>query len=350
MTSASAMNTRIVLQSRPTDEPEVGNFRLEQVPIPQDIAPGELLLRTIYLSVDPYMRGRMSAAKSYAAPVEIDSVMEGGTVCEIVRSAVPNLDPGTIVLAHVGWQEYATVSANQVRPLDPARAPISTAVGVLGMPGFTAYAGLLEIGRPQPGETVVVAAASGPVGSMVGQIARLKGARAVGIAGGPEKTAYIRTLGFDAAVDHRSPTFREDLRAATPDGIDVYFENVGGAIWDAVFPLLNSFARVPVCGLVSQYNGVTREGDHDRTPALLRAILTKSLTVRGFIQNEFVKTQYGAFQRDVASWIDSGSIRYREDIVDGLESAPEALIGLLRGSNFGKVLVRVGPDPTLTPR
>ena len=307
---------------------------------------GEVLLRTIYLSLDPYMRGRMNDAKSYAAPVELGTVMEGGTVAEVVESNDPNLTPGDFVLLHLGWQAYGVQPGKHLRKLDPTQAPISTAVGVLGMPGFTAYAGLLEIGKPKEGETVAVAAATGPVGSAVGQIARIKGARVIGIAGGPEKVAYLNELGFDAALDHRSPTFGEDLKAASPDGIDVYFENVGGAVWDAVRPRLNTYARVPVCGLVSHYNDTGLPEGPDRSAQLMSAILTKSITVRGFIQNEFVGAHYKNFQRDVSGWIRNDNFRYREDIVDGLENAPEAFFGMLKGKNFGKLLIQVGPDPT----
>jgi NADPH-dependent curcumin reductase CurA len=338
-------NTRILLASRPHGEPTADDFRIESVPVPQP-ADGEVLLRTIYLSLDPYMRGRMSDAKSYAAPVEVGAVMVGGTVAEVVESRDPSLSAGDIVLAYGGWQSHSVQPAAQVRRLDPSRAPVSTAVGVLGMPGFTAYAGLLEIGRPQPGETVVVAAAAGPVGSAVGQIARLKGARAVGVAGGPEKVAFLRELGFDEALDHRSPTFEDDLRAVVPDGIDVYFENVGGHVWDAVLPRLNTYARVPVCGLVAHYNDTALPPGPDRSSRLMQSILTKSLTIRGFIQTEFVKAHHEDFQREVSGWIADGSLRYKEDVVDGLENAPEAFIGLLKGKSFGKLLVRVGDDPT----
>jgi NADPH-dependent curcumin reductase CurA len=341
----TTQNTRILLASRPHGEPTADNFRLETAPIPQP-ADGEVLLRTIYLSLDPYMRGRMNDAKSYAAPVAVGAVMEGGTVAEVVESRDPSLSPGDLVLSHLGWQAYGVQPARQVRRLDPERAPISTALGVLGMPGFTAYAGLLEIGRPQPGETVVVAAAAGPVGSAVGQIARIKGDRAVGIAGGAEKVAWLEELGFDVALDHRSPTFRDDLVAAVPDGIDVYFENVGGHVWDAVLPRLNTYARVPVCGLVAHYNETEPAPGPDRMPRLMQTILTKSLTVRGFIQTEFVKAHYKDFQREASGWLADGSLRHKEDVVEGLEHAPEAFFGLLTGKNFGKLLVQVGDDPT----
>jgi NADPH-dependent curcumin reductase CurA len=338
-------NTRILLASRPHGEPTSDNFQVETVPIPRP-ADGEVLLRTVYLSLDPYMRGRMSAAKSYAAPVELGAVMEGGAVAEVVESRDESLRPGDLVLAYLGWQSYGVAAAKHVRKLDPDRAPISTALGVLGMTGFTAYAGLLEIGRPQPGETVVVAAAAGPVGSAVGQIARIKGARAVGIAGGPDKVAWVEELGFDVALDHRSPTFVDDLKAAVPDGIDVYFENVGGHVWDAVLPHLNTYARVPVCGLVAHYNETELPPGPDRSSRLMTTILTKSLTVRGFIQTEFVKAHYASFQANVAEWLRDGTLRHREDVVDGLENAPDAFAGLLKGKSFGKLLVRVGDDPT----
>jgi NADPH-dependent curcumin reductase CurA len=341
----STENTRVLLASRPHGEPTAENFRIENTPLPMP-AEGEVLLRTIYLSLDPYMRGRMSAAKSYAAPVEVGAVMQGGVVAEVVESRDPSLAPGDIVLAGLGWQTHGVLPANQVRKLDPARAPISTAVGVLGMPGFTAYAGLLEIGKPKPGETVVVAAAAGPVGSAVGQIARIKGARAVGIAGGPDKVAYLTELGFDVALDHRSPTFADDLAAAVPDGIDVYFENVGGHVWEAVLPLLNTYARVPVCGLVAHYNDTELPPGPDRSSRLMQTILSKSLTLRGFIQTEFVKAHYADFQREAAGWVADGSLRHKEDIVEGLENAPEAFFGMLTGKNFGKLLVKVGEDPT----
>jgi NADPH-dependent curcumin reductase len=341
-------STQIRLASRPVGEPQDSDFDVVTAELPE-VGEGQVLLRTVYLSLDPYMRGRMSAAKSYAKPVEVGDVMVGGTVCEVLESRAPNRAAGDLVLAFAGWQTHAVVDARHTRRLDPAAAPVSTALGVLGMPGFTAYAGLLEIGRPQPGETVVVAAATGPVGSAVGQIARVKGARAVGIAGGPEKCrALTEEFGFDAAVDHRSPTFREELEAATPDGVDVYFENVGGPVTDAVVRRLNKFARIPVCGLVSGYNATEAPPGPDRLPAFLSRILTLSLTVRGFIQDEFVPTRHDDFLRDMTGWVRDGSVRYREDVVDGLERAPEAFRGLLAGRNFGKLLVQVGEDPTRT--
>ncbi len=334
-------NRRIVLAARPKGEPKLSDFRLETVAVAEP-ADGQVLLEILYLSLDPYMRGRMSAAKSYARPVEIGEVMEGGTVARVVVSRHPDFGEGDIVCSYSGWQSLAISDGSDLRKLDPSLAPPSTALGVLGMPGFTAYSGLLTIGKPAAGETVVVAAASGAVGSAVGQIARIKGARAVGIAGGPEKCAFARDeLGFDAVVDHRAGNFAEQLADACPDGIDVYFENVGGAVWSAVFPLLNEFARIPVCGLIAHYNddGAALSGP-DRLPGLMRAILTKSLTIRGFIQREFAD-QRPAFYREATEWLASGKLRYKEDIVDGLENAPDAFIGLLKGRNFGKLVVRI---------
>lgn len=290
-------NTRIVLAARPQGRPKRSDFRVESVAIGEP-GEGELLLQILYLSLDPYMRGRMNAARSYAKPVEIDGVMEGGTVARVVKSRHAGFAEGDIVLSHSGWQSFAVSDGVGLRKLEPAAAPVTTALGVLGMPGFTAYAGLLTIGRPKAGETVVVAAASGAVGSAVGQIARIKGARAVGIAGGPEKCAFVhQELGFDAVVDHRADNFAEQLKVACPGGIDVYFENVGGPVWDAVFPLLNEFARVPVCGLIAQYN-IPADSGADRLPALMQQVLHRSLTIRGFIQREFVDHA----QPSIARW------------------------------------------------
>ena len=332
---------RIVLASRPVGEPKPSDFRLEEGPVPTP-GPGQLLLRTLFLSLDPYMRGRMSDAPSYAKPVDIGGVMEGGTVSEVVASNNARYAKGDIVLGHTGWQTHALTDGGGLRKLDPALAPISTALGVLGMPGMTAYSGLLEIGKPQPNETVVVSAASGAVGSVVGQIAKIKGARAVGIAGGEKKCRYVKEeLGFDDCVDHRAPDFAERLKAACPKGVDVYFENVGGAVFEAVLPLFNFFARVPVCGLIAQYNATALPEGPNKLPQLMRNVLTKRLTIRGFIVTDFAVKQPD-FLREVPGWIREGKIKYREDVAEGIENAPRTFIGLLRGENFGKQLVRVG--------
>ncbi len=335
---------QIVLASRPQGKPTPENFRLEEAPMPA-CPKGGLLLRVLILSLDPYMRGRMDDRKSYAKPVEIGAPMTGESVAEVIESDHPGYAQGDIVLAPTGWVTHAASDGNGVggtpmRKLDASRAPLSSALGVLGMPGFTAWAGLKLIGQPKRGETVVVAAASGPVGSLVGQLAKLWGCRAVGIAGGPDKCAFIKDeYGFDAALDHRGADLPGALAAACPEGVDVYFENVGGAVWQAVLPLLNGFARVPVCGLIAQYSGVT-EGAA-ALAATQRAILTKSLTLRGFINYEFAAAHYPAFLDEVGAGLADGRIRTREDVTDGLANAPAAFIGMLEGKNFGKALVRV---------
>ncbi len=337
-----AQGKRVVLASRPVGEPKPSDFRIEQY-APPSPGEGQVLLRTIWLSLDPYMRGRMSDAPSYSAPVPIDGVMEGGTVCEVIASNNPGFAKGDIVLAHTGWQTHALSDGKGLTKIDPKLAPISTAVGVLGMPGMTAYTGLLDIGKPQAGETVVVAAASGAVGSAVGQIARIKGARAVGIAGGKDKCDYVRSeFGFDECLDHRDPDLAAKLKQACPKGIDVYFENVGGAVFEAVFPLLNPFARVPVCGLIAHYND-TEAKPPKWAASLMRTVLTKRLTIRGFIVRDFAARQ-GDFLRDMSQWVREGKVKYKEFVTEGLDNAPSAFMGLLKGANFGKQLVRVGPD------
>ena len=337
-------NRRIVLASRPVGEPKDENFRLEEVSIPAP-AEDEVLLRTIYLSLDPYQRGRMDAGPSYAPSVEVGQVMEGGAVSEVLESRAAGLRPGDLVVGHTGWQEYSVASGKALQRIDPARAPISTALGVLGMPGMTAYTGLLNIGRPKAGETVVVSATAGAVGSVVGQIAKILGCRAVGIAGSQAKCSYVvNELGFDACVDHRSETFEDDLKAACPKGIDVYFENVGGRVLEAVVPLMNPFGRVPVCGLIAHYNGAWLQRGANRVPLLMRAILVKRLTFRGFIVFDFNDQQH-EFERDMAQWLREGRVKYREDVVEGLENAVAAFKRLFTGQNFGKLLVRVGPEP-----
>ena len=355
----SPTGRQIVLAARPNGQPKLTDFRLEEIAVPTP-SPGQILVGVQYLSLDPYMRGRMDDRKSYAKPLQIGAVMIGEAVAQVIASNHPDYWAGEIVLAQTGWRTHALLDlagqsglptfphpgdldgSPSLRKLDPAAAPATTALGVLGMPGFTAYSGLRLIGKPKPGETVVVAAASGPVGSLVGQLAKIEGARAVGIAGGPEKCHYVKNeLHFDAAIDHRAADFPAQLAAACPKGIDIYFENVGGAIWQAVLPLLNNFARIPVCGLIAQHNGIAFGDGTDRLPATMGAILSKSLTLRGFINWEFAEQHYDEFLCEVGAGITEGRIRYREDIVDSLENAPEAFIGMLEGRNFGKAIVRV---------
>jgi NADPH-dependent curcumin reductase CurA len=336
----AAVNRRIVLARRPQGMPGAADFRTELAEIPEPAA-GEVLLRTLYLSLDPYMRGRMREGASYAEPVPIGGLMCGGTVCRVEVSRAEALAVGDIVLASSGWQDYAAVPAAGLVRLDPVATPVTYALGVLGMPGLTAYVGLLDIGQPEAGETVVVAAATGPVGSAVGQIARLKGCRVVGIAGGPEKCGYaVSELGFDACLDHQQDDFAAQLKAACTQGIDLYFENVGGYVLAAVLPLLNPHARMPVCGLVAWSNLEAPPTGEDGTPLLMRAVLQKRLRLQGFIVSEHGGRR-ADFERDMGGWLRSGAVKTREDIIDGLQSAPAALAGLLRGDNFGKLLVRV---------
>lgn len=337
-------NRQWLLAARPVGEPKDSDFRLAESAVAEP-AEGQVLLRTIYLSLDPYMRGRMNAGPSYAPALQIGDVMVGGAVGRVVASRNPGFAEGDIVEGRTGWQDYALSDGRDLRKVDPSLGPISTANGVLGMPGVTAYTGLLNIGQPKAGETVVVAAASGAVGAVVGQIAKIKGARAVGVAGGAEKCRFVvDELGFDACIDHRAPDLEERLKEACPSGIDVYFENVGGRVFNAVLPLLNTFARVPVCGLIAHYNDTEAPAGPDRLPMYMRMALTNRITTRGFIVWDYAD-QYGEALADLSRWIAEGRLKYREDIVDGLERAPEAFRGLLRGENFGKLSIRVSEDP-----
>ncbi len=335
-----ASNQRVVLAARPHGEPKLSDFRFEEQPIAEPRA-GEVLLRVAFVSLDPYVRGRMNGGKSYAKTLELGDVIEGRTVARVIASRNPAFAEGDWVLSRAGWQTHAVSNGDGLRKLDLTVAPATAWLGVLGMPGLTAYAGLLSIGQPKPGDTVVVAAATGPVGSAVGQIARIHGARTVGIAGGPHKRqALLDEFGFDVALDHRSPEFERQLGEACPKGIDVYFENVGGHVLRAVLPLLNDFARVPVCGLIAHYNASAPPPGPDLSPELLGRILRQRLTFRGFIVSDFADQQ-PAFERDMLGWLAEGRVKYREDIVDGLHACPQALIGLLRGANFGKLVIRL---------
>jgi NADPH-dependent curcumin reductase len=337
---ATVKNRRILLARRPTGEPSEADFALSEVEL-EDLQPGQMLLRTLWLSLDPYMRGRMSDQKSYAPSVGIGDVMVGGTVTEVVASKLEGFIPGNIVEGRTGWQEYALSDGAGMRKVDPALGPISTALGVLGMPGMTAYFGLFSIGEPKPGETVVVSAAAGAVGAIVGQLAKIKGCRVIGIAGAPEKCAYVvNELGFDECVSHRDPDLAQRLEKACPKGIDLYFESVGGRVFEAVLPWLNDFARVPVCGLIAHYNATELPSGPNQIPLLMRAILTRRLTVRGFIRSDFLDQQASFFE-DMSRWIKEKRIKYREDIVEGLENAPRAFLKLFRGENFGKLLIKV---------
>ncbi|MFV0513349.1 MAG: NADP-dependent oxidoreductase [Jhaorihella sp.] len=339
---------RIVLASRPAKAASEDNFRIETalLPAPGD---GEVLVRVHYISLDPYMRGRMDDAESYAASVPVGGIMGGGGVGEVIASNHPDFRPGDFAFGMFGWTTHACESGNRLRRLDPSQAPIGTALGVLGMPGFTGWFGLNELGRPKSGETLVVAAATGPVGSMVGQLARLAGLRTVGIAGGAAKCALATgTFGFDACIDHRAHDSARELRGALaqacPGGIDIYFENVGGKVLEAVIPLMNEFGRIPVCGMISWYDagglGAGAASEGLPLPALWSTILKKFLSVNGFIISNHYD-RFAQFLADVAPKLASGEIRYLEDVTEGLENTPAAFLSMLKGDNTGKQLVRL---------
>lgn len=342
------VSRQVHLVSRPDADRASGlhNFALRTVPMPVP-GPGEVLLQTLYLSLDPYMRARMYAGANYAASAALDAPMPGATVSRVIASGRADLPVGTVVESAHGWQDHALSDGTGLRRIDPADGPVSTALGVLGMPGQTGYTALMRHGRPRAGETLVVSAASGPVGTVVGQVARLLGLRVVGIAGGAAKGAWLTDVaGFDAAVDHRAADFPARLAAACPDGIDIYYDNVGGPVFAAVLPLLRPEARVLVCGTVAI--------DRDRPVSLpgmgtmqdlLSAALVKRLTIKGFIYTDpDLMALEGEFRARVGQWLRDGHLRYREDIVDGLEAAPAAFLGLFSGANFGKLLVRVHPE------
>lgn len=344
MTDHHPINHRIVLGARPHGAPKAGDFRIETDRVPSP-GPGQVLLRTLYLSLDPYMRGRMSDAPSYAAPVSLGDVMVGGTVSRVEASHHGDFAVGDRVLGYTGWQEYALSDGKGLTALRRGDPNPSRALGVLGMPGFTAYMGLLDIGRPVAGETVVVAAASGAVGSVVGQVARIKGCTVVGIAGGADKCRYVvEELGFDRCIDHSADDLPGRLAAACPKGIDVYFESVGGAVFDAVLPLLNTGARIPVCGLIAAYNATDLPPGPDRLGLLVGTLLRKRIRMQGFIIFDDYGSRWSEFADAMGEWVQAGRVKVREDIVVGLENAPDAFIGLLEGRNFGKLVVQVARE------
>lgn len=333
-----SVNRRIVLASRPSGVPVAANFRLEEAPVPHS-ADGQIVVRNHWLSLDPYMRSRMDAGKSYARPVEIDQVMEGGAVGEVIESKSERVPVGAFVTGRFGWQEYACVDAKGATRVDASAAPLSLYLGVLGMPGITAWVGLLDLAQPKAGETVVVSAASGAVGAVVGQIARIKGCRAVGIAGGAAKCAYVvNELGLDACIDYKAGSLNDELKAACPDGIDVYFDNVGGTILDACLARMNAFGRVSVCGLISQYNAAGADAISGLKN--IRSVLINRLRMQGFIVSDRMELWKPALA-DLTAWYQAGKLKFRESVVHGLEQAPAALIGLLQGQNFGKQLVKL---------
>lgn len=341
MSISSRINRRYVLAQRPQGMPSDQDFRLEKVAQPEP-EQGQVLLRTLYLSLDPYVRGRLDDAPSYSPPLAIGDVICGGTVCRVEQSQHPDYQVGDLVLAYTGWQDYALSDGEGLQKLDANMAHPSYALGLLGMPGFTGYMGLTDIGNPQAGETVVVAAATGAVGSVVGQVAKLRGCRAVGIAGGVEKCRYaVEKLGFDVCIDHRAPDFAHQLKQACDQGIDVYYENVGGAVFDAVLPLLNTKARIPVCGMISQYNGHHSDHQQDRLPLFMSTILKKRMRVEGFIISQDYGDRYPEFYAQMSTWLAQGKIVFKEDVVDGLENSITAFQGLLSGKNFGKLIIKV---------
>ena len=343
MSQPATQRRSILLKRHPSGSPRPNDFELQEDAIPEP-AEGQVVTRTIWLSIDPYMRGRINGRPSYATPINPGDVMTGETVGEVVASAFPGLAPGDVVAGARGWRTHCLVKGEHLTKLDPRGPPLSTYLGVLGMPGTTAFSGMTDIGKPRAGETVVISAASGAVGSVAGQLAKRAGARVVGVAGGPEKCFYVQdTLGFDDCVDHRAVDLRTELADTCPNGIDVYFENVGGAVQAAVFDLLKPFARVVMCGMVAQYN----EFDPPPGPNLGFAI-GKRVLIQGMIVTD--KPQRFAEWRGLATpWVLDGSLKYREHVVEGLDQAPEALAALLGGRNFGKLLVRVGPDPGARP-
>lgn len=335
MTTAKT-NRQIILTSRPKGMPDLSHFALHTVALP---APkeGEVVVRSLYLTVDPYMRGRMKEGRSYIDPWEINQPPTGGVVGEVVESQSPSFKVGDIVLGFLPWADYSAAPAGELHKLDPKQAPISTALGVLGMPGMTAYFGLSDIGQPKAGETVVVSAAAGAVGSAVGQIAKIKGCRVVGIAGGKEKVAYLtKELGFDAAIDYKQPNLADELRKACPKGVDVYFDNVGGEITDEVLRLINRHARIVICGQISMYN----LEKPDIGPRNFWLLLVRSALAKGFIVDEY-KARFPEGTKQMAEWLKQGKLKYKESVVQGLENTPKAFLGLFKGENIGKQLVKV---------
>ncbi|MDN3398935.1 NADP-dependent oxidoreductase [Psychrobacter sp. APC 3426] len=335
------INRQIKLASRPHGEPTSENFDMttSDIPTPND---NEMLLRTVYLSLDPYMRGRMSDAKSYADPLEVGDVMMGATVAQVVESNLDKFAVGDLVVSNSGWQDYSLSDGIGVLKLDKDMPNPSYGLGVLGMPGFTGYMGLTDIGKPQKGETLVVAAATGPVGATVGQVGNQYGVRTVGIAGGKEKCDFaVNELGFDVCIDHKADDFAEQLKAACPDGIDIYYENVGGKVFDAVMPLLNAHARIPVCGLVSQYNATELPDGKDRLSVLMGQVLANRLTIKGFIIFEEYGDHFPEFLKTMSKWVESGDVKTKESIAEGLDDAPNAFVRMLNGDNFGKTVVKV---------
>ena len=336
---AGNVNRQITLGSRPVNYPRESDFALLETPIPEP-GEGQVLVETLWLSLDPYMRGRMRAAHAYATPMELGQVIVGGVVGRVIRSRTPAFSEGEIVEGSLGWQEYAVSDGSNLRRVDLGLGPLSTALGVLGMPGMTAYFGFLEVGQPRAGDTVVVSAASGAVGQVVGQISKIMGCRTIGVAGSPAKIDYIvNELGFDAGINYKTENVADALGAACPQGIDVYFDNVGGEVTDAVFDHLNLGARLSLCGSISQYN----QDEPEPGPRKMGLLVGRQAKAEGFIVSQF-RDRHDEGRHRIATWMREGKIKYREDVVEGLENAPRAFIGLMRGENFGKLLIKVSDE------
>ena len=336
---ANTLNHQIKLASRPVNYPTESDFSLVESPLPEP-GEGEVLVQALWLSLDPYMRGRMRDERSYATPVELGQVMVGGVAGRIIQSRTPAFSEGEIVEGPLGWQEYAVSDGRNLRRVDLGLGPLSTALGVLGMPGMTAYFGFLNVGQPKTGDTVVVSAASGAVGQVVGQISKIMGCRTVGLAGTPEKIDYIvNELGFDAGINYKTENVGSALAAACPLGIDVYFDNVGGVITDAVFEQLNVGGRISICGSISQYN----LDEPEPGPRNLGLLVRKQARAEGFLVSQF-NNHFEEGRQRIAGWIKDGRIKYKEDVVEGLEKAPRAFIGLMQGGNFGKLLIKVAEE------
>ena len=334
------MNRKIILKSRPEKEPLKDNFQIVEEDL-NAVQPGQVQLKSIYLSLDPYMRGRMNAGRSYAKPVELGTVMEGEAVSEVMESQSDIFNKGDIVIGRTGWQTMPLVSDKVIEKVHNPDLPPGLALGTLGMPGRTAYIGMMNIGNPKEGETLVVSAASGAVGSVVGQIGKIYGCRVVGVAGSDAKSAYVKDeLGFDHCLNYNDDNFEKKLGEVCKEGIDIYWENVGGKTFNAVYPLLRDFARIPVCGVISMYNNQNQQLEEDRLPMLLRNVLTLRLRIQGFIVREFPEQQLEAMQ-NLDKWYREGKLKYREDVVEDLDNMVEAFQGLLRGDNFGKLLIKV---------
>ncbi|MFQ5519922.1 MAG: NADP-dependent oxidoreductase [Candidatus Methylomirabilia bacterium] len=335
------VNRQVLLAARPVGTPKESDFRLDESPIPEPGA-GELLVRNIYMSVDPYMRGRMNDGKSYVAPFRVGQPLDGRATGQVVKSNSPGFATGDCVSSMRGWREYFVSTGEGLSKVDPDLAPLSSYLGILGIPGFTGWYGLREIGKPKPGETLVVSGAAGATGSLVGQLGKILGCRVVGTAGTDEKCSYlIEHLGFDAAINYRKTgDLYEALRQACPSGIDIYFENVGGPLLDAVLGLLNPFSRIPLCGMISQYNLETPEPG----PRYLVSMIANRTLMQGFIISDQL-ARYSEFMSEVGGWLKAGKLKYEETVVEGIENAPKAFLGLFTGENLGKMVVKVGPDP-----